>query len=233
MLSKKFWQKYFRVYDVLNLVIPYKDLLFSILREAEIKPNIKVLDAGSGTGNLSLLLKDHGANVISTDFVSYAIDQHRVKDPEAEILLADLTKRLPFADSVFEVVVSNNVLYTIQLENRLFVVSEFFRVLKPGGILVISNLKKGWKPIKIYSFHIKQSLESLGLLMTLIRVVTLFPRTILMFYYNWRIKYESGGDYNFFSRKESENLLRKAGFKFIGKPKIVYGNQAYLVKAIK
>jgi hypothetical protein len=37
MLDAKFWEKYFEVYDVLNLVIPYRELLEKIADKLEIK----------------------------------------------------------------------------------------------------------------------------------------------------------------------------------------------------
>ena len=37
MLDSKFWTKYFKVYDVLNLLIPYQELLETICNELDIK----------------------------------------------------------------------------------------------------------------------------------------------------------------------------------------------------
>jgi len=54
MLDSKFWKRYFKVYDVLNLLIPYQELLNTICDELDIKPGEKILEAGCGTGNLAL-----------------------------------------------------------------------------------------------------------------------------------------------------------------------------------
>jgi hypothetical protein len=44
MLDARFWKKYFDVYDVLNLLIPYQELLETIFDELEIKPGEKILE---------------------------------------------------------------------------------------------------------------------------------------------------------------------------------------------
>ena len=50
-LDEKFWEKYFKVYDVLNVVIPYKELMAELEKELDLKQDDVVLDVGSGTGN--------------------------------------------------------------------------------------------------------------------------------------------------------------------------------------
>jgi len=37
MLDSKFWRNYFKVYDVLNLLIPYQELLETICEKLDIK----------------------------------------------------------------------------------------------------------------------------------------------------------------------------------------------------
>ena len=50
MLSRKFWKKYFKVYDFLNKFVPYQDLLKDIVENTQFEQGDLVLDAGSGTG---------------------------------------------------------------------------------------------------------------------------------------------------------------------------------------
>lgn len=54
MLDTNFWKKYFRDYDVLNVLIPYQELKNEIIKNLEIKNGDKVLDLGSGTGNIAI-----------------------------------------------------------------------------------------------------------------------------------------------------------------------------------
>jgi len=50
MLDEKFWQKYFRSYDILNKAIPYQELLRDIVEATSVKDGDRIFDAGSGTG---------------------------------------------------------------------------------------------------------------------------------------------------------------------------------------
>jgi len=51
MTKDDFWRKYFAVYDVLNELRPYQDLLGSVKDNLKIKKGDLVLDAGAGTGS--------------------------------------------------------------------------------------------------------------------------------------------------------------------------------------
>ena len=128
MLSPLFWEKYFSVYDVLNLVIPYEELLKEIARELNIKENDLILDAGIGTGNLARFLRGKVGKIIGLDFSQEALDICKKKNPTIKLILHDLTQRLPFRDDTFNIVISNNVLYNISREKRFGVILELKRV---------------------------------------------------------------------------------------------------------
>lgn len=44
MLNTKFWEKYFKIYDILNLVIPHQELLKVVADEPEIKEEERIRD---------------------------------------------------------------------------------------------------------------------------------------------------------------------------------------------
>jgi len=159
MLDSNFWKNYFKVYDVLNLLIPYQELLETICDELEIKPGERILEAGCGTGNLALKIKARGADIVGLDNCKEALDIYRKKDPEAKLVLTDLRKKLPFPDNYFDKIASNNTLYIIPKEKQLDSLKELYRILKHKGKIVLSNTKKGWKPMKIYIRGIKENLK--------------------------------------------------------------------------
>ncbi len=234
MLNHKFWEKYFKDYDILNIVIPYRELLKTICDELDIKKGEKILEAGSGTGNLALEIKKRGAEVIGFDISEEGLNRHKLKDPEANIILGDLTKKLPFPDNYFNKICSNNTLYAIPIEKRKDVMREFYRISKPGGKILISNLAVGFKPFKIYLDHIEKRIKNNGLIYAVKEIITLSIPTIKMFYYNYLIKKENKeGDFNFFGINEQKELLGKAGFKNISETKKVFTNQAILNSAFK
>ena len=74
MLDSNFWRKYFETYDVLNIVIPYQELMKEVRQELEVEPGDLILDAGAGTGNLSVRLKEAGAKVVALDNIQEGLD---------------------------------------------------------------------------------------------------------------------------------------------------------------
>ena len=234
MLKKSFWKNYFDVYDYLNLLIPYQDLLRQIVAEANIRPGDYVLDAGSGTGNLSVLLNNQRAIITAID---YSEDGHRLhvsKKTGANIIKTDLTDRLPFPDNYFDRICSNNTIYTIASEKRLQIFKEFLRVLKPGGVIVVSNVIQKFDPFKIYFDHLDQDIKKSGIFRALSNMVRLIIPTVRLLYYNYVIKHEEGiENQRFMSDEEQKNLLLDGGFKNISDNLYVYSNQAILNKASK
>lgn len=234
MLDQKFWKKYFKTYDVLNSAIPYQELLDDIIQSAEIKKGDLVFDAGSGTGNLSVKLKKIGAKPISLDFSEEGLGLHKKKDQNAETILQSLTEKLPFEDNYFNKIVTNNVIYTIDKKYRKNVFDEFYRVLKPGGIIVVANIHKDFKPLIIFTDHLKKSMKRFGIFKTLGDLLVLGISTIKIFYYNYLIKKENqSGGYDFVKENDQKELLIQSQFNNISKNKLVYSGQSYLNKGVK
>ncbi len=234
MLNDTFWEKYFSVYDALNKLIPYQELLNQIVLSAGELNDKKILDAGSGTGNLSVLLSMSGATVTGIDYSRVGVSIHKSKLPNSKVVVSNLCDLLPFESSEFDVVVSNNTLYTIPRKERESIAHEFFRVLKPGGRVVISNLKVNFSPLKIYIDHLQKSLSVNGFLKTVYTACKLIHPTIKIFYYNKLIQNENrSGSYDFFEDNEQSELLIRAGFSKITLVKDVYSKQGELVVALK
>src|SRR3989338_7144235 len=214
MLNTTFWKKYFEVYDLLNELIPYRELLDKICEELDVKNGDLVLDAGAGTGNLGVGIE-------------------KKKTPFAELVIVDLSRPLPFENNYFDKICSNNTIYTIPRKYREDIFREFYRVLKPRGKVVVSNITLGFNPFKIYLTHIKQSFRKIGIMNTMLKVIKLAIPTIKIFYYNHLIQKEDrSGRYDFFEVDEQKDLLRKTGFTNISENKSVYVGQAVLNTAI-
>jgi ubiquinone/menaquinone biosynthesis C-methylase UbiE len=98
----------------------------------------QVLDAGCGPGVYSEWLVDQGAQVVALDAnpKMVRLAKKRLGD-KARVLLASLDEPLDFlADASFDVIVSPLVMDYVKDWRSAF--KEFFRVLKPAGILVFS-----------------------------------------------------------------------------------------------
>jgi SAM-dependent methyltransferase len=99
----------------------------------------KVLDAGCGSGWYAEYLLAQGATVTTFDFDAdfVALTQSRVGN-RARVLQADLAAPLHFAgDGEFDLVVCPLVMHYLKDWQPVF--REFYRVLKPEGMLVFST----------------------------------------------------------------------------------------------
>jgi ubiquinone/menaquinone biosynthesis C-methylase UbiE len=234
MEDKLFWENYFRTYDVLNEAIPYQKLMEDLIRACEAKKDDLIFDAGSGTGNLCIRLKECGSKPVGYDSSEKAIEIHLAKDQDAEVYFGDLTDTLSFPDNYFNKIVSNNVLYTINKHVRLDVIKEFHRILKPDGKLVIANVHTGFNPLLIFLDHLKQSLKAQGALKTVGDLPGKVRAIGKMFYYSlWLIKKDRKGKYAFMRENEQRDLLLRAGFKNVAYTVKTYSNQSYLDVGIK
>ena len=231
MISQEFWARYFKVYDKLNLVPSYEELLVSICQELQPEPGSLVLDIGSGTGNLALRLKRMGCRVVALDFCPDALACHRAKGDGSRLVLADLTEGLPFKEGSFDAIASNNVLYTLSVDDQTRVVKEFHRILKPGGRIALANPRAGWRPLAIYGRGVSLSVRAVGVGVTAFRMVRWTLPTVIVFYYNWKLAKER--QYHYFQPDEQRRLLEAGGFHAIGDTKRVYAGQAMLDCAAK
>lgn len=97
----------------------------------------QVLDAGCGPGWYSEWLLKRGAEVTALDVSPAMLAQARKRlGDRADLVWADLERPLPFVDASFDAIVSGLVLEYVHDWHSTM--REFYRVLKPGGVLVFS-----------------------------------------------------------------------------------------------
>lgn len=98
---------------------------------------LDILDAGCGPGILAAYLLANGArSVIGLDITPRMLELARERAPGARLLLADLGKPLPIEDDAVDVVAASLALDYVR--DWSMPLSEFVRVLRPGGRLVFS-----------------------------------------------------------------------------------------------
>ena len=134
---QEFWNSFAKgPYDNVRLLPGNRQMLDKIA--SIIKPGSYVLDAGCGSGNLSIILSKN-AKVKGVDFSDEMLSLAKKKSEH--ILGVSFEKQnvtsLMFKDSTFDAVTSVNVIFN--LENPKAAILEFCRVLKSGGTLVISS----------------------------------------------------------------------------------------------
>ena len=98
-----------------------------------------LLDAGCGSGMFTSMAIKAGAQVIGIDAAPGLLDVARARNPHNNFLEEDL-ESLPFADDSFHIVAGfNSFQYASNFE---VAVHEAYRVLRPGGKLVIGMWDK-------------------------------------------------------------------------------------------
>ncbi len=99
----------------------------------------RVLDAGSGAGRpVSLYLTEKGVDVVGVDISEKMVSLARKNVPKATFKKGNMTQ-LEFADEIFDGVVSVFALFHVEKQLHGKVFREFYRVLRPGGILMLNT----------------------------------------------------------------------------------------------
>lgn len=95
-----------------------------------------VLDLGCGAGHETQALTRWGYRVVAADFSKGALELTRRRAPRAETRNLDLTRRLPFPDAHFGVVVASLSLHYFPWRRTEQILEEIRRCLLPGGHLL-------------------------------------------------------------------------------------------------
>ena len=109
------------------------------VRAVDPKAGERILDLAAGTGTSSAALARSGATVVAVDLSPGMIAEGRKRHPRIEFVEAN-GERLPFGDDEFDAVTISFGLRNI--EHPQVALAEMYRVLKPGGRLVICEFSK-------------------------------------------------------------------------------------------
>lgn len=123
-----------------------------IFANLALAPGQKILDAGCGRGfylralwELEPRLKIYGVD-LNPQYL--AVAQKTIGDAAVKLMTGDLTC-LPFADNFFDRIIASEILEHIANDQRAL--EELYRVLKPGGKLILTvpnqNYPFAWDPI--------------------------------------------------------------------------------------
>lgn len=150
---KNFWDRAADIYDGANKKIgsPHFQRFTESLKYLDLKAGDKVLNLWSRTGNaISYLRQAAGIKLYNLEVSSKMIQSAKEKFPEEIFQSTDL-ENINFPDNFFDSILS---LETLEHAPRpLKLLREFFRVLKPGKILVMSLPPATAElPLRIYEF---------------------------------------------------------------------------------
>jgi SAM-dependent methyltransferase len=110
------------------------------LRDNQDEVPWQILDAGCGTGAIAQRLQQFG-QVSAIDLSSLALQFSKRRDLDGNLGQASVTA-LPLVADTFDLVVSMDVICSVPDDGQAL--AEFYRVLKPGGILMMNLPALEW-----------------------------------------------------------------------------------------
>lgn len=138
-----------RVYDLFEPVLllgKQAEYDHTILKLLELKEDDRVLDLGCGTGVLTKMIADQldpekGGLSMGIDAAAGMIKVARKKrETSACKFETAAAEDLPFEDNSFDSVVSSLFFHHVPLDLKQKALSEAFRVMRPGGRLIIADM---------------------------------------------------------------------------------------------
>ncbi|HEX7454186.1 MAG TPA: methyltransferase domain-containing protein, partial [Polyangiaceae bacterium] len=128
----------------IEVVPQFEKFAADALRVAGLRPGARVLDVAAGPGTLTLLAARNANSVDAIDFASdmIALLEQRARDAGASNVTARVGdgQALPYESGSFDAVFS--MFGLIFFPDRAQGLSELKRVLRPGGVAVVSS----WRP---------------------------------------------------------------------------------------
>jgi SAM-dependent methyltransferase len=146
-------------YDTLiRWTMPESTFKRELVRQAEIKPEYRMLDVGCGTATLTLLIKNAHPNVTVTgidgDQKILQLGRKKIKEAGLGITLTQaMAFALPYSGGSFDRVLSSLMFHHLSREDKTRSFKEVYRVLRGGGELHIADFGKPHSVLmKIISF---------------------------------------------------------------------------------
>lgn len=138
----------------------YGEVLDEVVTRAAVVPGHRVLDIGSGTGNLAERFVSLGCQVVGVDYSVGMIHQAQAKIPQAQFVHADILRSLPESLNIrYDRIVSGYVFHEFSLDEKLHLLQRLaINNLHPDGKLVIGDI--GFQTVSRRS----EALEQVGAL---------------------------------------------------------------------
>ncbi len=124
--------------------VQYDQVLRGVVKRAALNPGCRVLDIGTGTGNLAQLCAERGAEVEGVDPSVEMLRIARGKIGDGLTInyrhSPDPFRKLPYADGSFDVVLSSYAFHHVPPQDKPAAVAEMLRVLASPGRWVLGDL---------------------------------------------------------------------------------------------
>ena len=136
------------LYDIVARLAGVKALHSAVVAAAELRPGLRVLDVGCGTGSLVVTTRQRhpDVEVVGIDPDQRALNRARRKARRAGLPVRfdhGYAQQLPYPDASFDRVLSSLMLHHIETGTgaQAEMCAEVRRVLAPGGQLVLADIE--------------------------------------------------------------------------------------------
>ena len=149
---KTFFDNYSRLYKVPFIAGYFRGNHKWIIPELEKSPVKSLLDIGCGSGDLiaALAIKHPNWEIYGIDISDSMILQAKEKVASLQLAVGN-AHNLPYSDNMFDIVI--NTISFHHYEHSLQALNEMYRVLKPGGKLVLLDSIKNPRCISILPWY--------------------------------------------------------------------------------
>jgi len=229
-IDKKY-ERYARAYNVMTGVfLPYQELkkahIDSVLQNTEYRE--WVLDFGAGTGNASFDLLNNERCVVALDrnenmlqYCRRQLIQFR-EDIDYKIVSQDIFDT-DFSEGEFGAISAMNVLYHLKEGEHKKYLSEFLRLLKVGGVLLVSGPHSDTNSIKLRDFILKNISDEDKIRYKEHLEIAIESQKALV----------DDPDHKNISGEELVKIMQEVGFVDIEKSDTYYDGLNYFIKANK
>jgi demethylmenaquinone methyltransferase/2-methoxy-6-polyprenyl-1,4-benzoquinol methylase/phosphoethanolamine N-methyltransferase len=147
------WAKYYDSFVSLFTLGQRARLRRATVDLAHIQPGATVLEVGCGTGDVALAAKERAGSTgavygidPSPEMIAVARSKAARSGAKAEFQVG-VIEALAFPDATFDVVLSSLMMHHLPDDLKRRGLAEIARVLKPGGWLVIIDMKRPTTPV--------------------------------------------------------------------------------------
>jgi demethylmenaquinone methyltransferase/2-methoxy-6-polyprenyl-1,4-benzoquinol methylase len=127
-------------FDHFNLLGPIYDLIFGLKKDnkivdlVDVQNNHMLLDIGGGTGRVTVLFEQKSIIAVVVDSALEMLRKAQSKGLES---CHSQSEFLPFADDSFDRIIMVDALHHVKKQTQTL--NEMWRVLSPGGVIVIEE----------------------------------------------------------------------------------------------
>lgn len=230
----KFWNKYHRNYiHFQKQSFCVQNFIAQAISNAQMQESTRVLDVGCGNGVLLEKLNNYNVEVTGLDFSVEAIALAKERTPKAHFINHDLRNNLPFLNSYFDTIFCLNTLYVLGENGIRQALSEIYRILKPGGVFILSDPLPNFSNISIFITDTRYTLNEFGYIKGIYKIFSNIILYIKVLFYNIIIDRRANNlEYYFMTSTEYIRIITECGFKVI-RYETAYNNQNNLLVATK